>query len=584
MEKIKQELSLLIKTIDELFPAENDLKGFLGISKELILDSLRESDALLITLKTYDNHFETIFFKRELSDLLEKIKKELEEKFEKIKPIQFNSILKEISKIKFLIREAYVAVSNSQPFRTEAEILTAKAELTLLASNIEELKKINTDLTILKDSIIQNINGAKNEINDFKNLTMSNITGIQNEIAAVKDSTILNINVIPNEVVAAKDATILNITGIQNEVTAVKDSTILNINGIPNEVIVVKDATIQHISRIQNEVNVIKDTTVQTINTMADGVKVIKESAEKIVTEFEIKQKTSIENEQKINDFLVKIEAHKLAIEAIEKNTTLWESDINKAKEAIVLNSKEYNSVSAKSKTLQEDIEVAYEKIFGKKDEEGKISKGYLQETEDLKVQIAAFLSEQEKKFLAQFNNIESLLPGATSIGLAEAYQQQKNSYNQPIRLWSWVFIGIIGGMIALSIILICKQFNTALTISETIISLLKDLPFFIPTIWLAVFASKQQSQYKRLQQEYAFKETNAKSFHGHKRQIEELAKQGGTDNDLLLQLIAQLVVITSQNPSASLDNKAHNDSPPIFTLVEKMFSSKKNVKESKSV
>ena len=104
MEKTKQELSLLIKTIDELFPAENDLKGFLGISKALILDSLKESDALLITLKTYDNHFETIFLKRELSDLLEKIKNEFEDKFEKIKPVQFNSILKKISKIKSLIR------------------------------------------------------------------------------------------------------------------------------------------------------------------------------------------------------------------------------------------------------------------------------------------------------------------------------------------------------------------------------------------------------------------------------------------------------------------------------------------------
>ena len=103
-------------------------------------------------------------------------------------------------------------------------------------------------------------------------------------------------------------------------------------------------------------------------------------------------------------------------------------------------------------------------------------------------------------------------------------------------------------------------------------------MPFFIPTIWLAVFASKQQSQYKRLQQEYVFKEINAKSFYGHKRQIEELMKSGVDDKELLLKLVTQLVIITSQNPSDTLDNKAHNDSPPIFKLLEKIFPSiKKN-------
>jgi hypothetical protein len=110
--------------------------------------------------------------------------------------------------------------------------------------------------------------------------------------------------------------------------------------------------------------------------------------------------------------------------------------------------------------------------------------------------------------------------------------------------------------------------------LSEAFIGLLKDLPFFIPTLWLASYASKQQSQYKRLQQEYAFKETNAKSFHGHKMQIEALMKDGIADKDLLLQLLAQLVVITAQNPSVTLDNKSHEDNSPILKLAEKIFPS----------
>jgi hypothetical protein len=107
-------------------------------------------------------------------------------------------------------------------------------------------------------------------------------------------------------------------------------------------------------------------------------------------------------------------------------------------------------------------------------------------------------------------------------------------------------------------------------TLNEALISLLKELPIFIPTIWLAAHASKLQSQNKRLQQEYAFKETNAKSFIGHKVQIEQLIKDGEADKELLSQLVAQLVVITAENPSKTLDNKSHEDSSPFLKLIGK--------------
>ena len=488
MEQTKQKLTLLITTINESFPDETDLKGFLGISKALITDTLLESDALLIPLKEYDNRFETIILKRELAELFEKINKELEEKFDKLKPDKFNSFLKLITKVRFLIKETYISVVNSAPIRTEIEIAKAKEELNLLNSNIEELKKINVDLIALKDS------------------------------------------------------TVLNITGIQTEVTTLKDS-IVKIN---------------------------------------DEVKLSKNSAATIVTDFEAKQKSSSENEKQITEFLTKIEAHKTAIEIIEKNTTVWEQEIKTAKETITTKVTEYDTLNEKSKTLQAEIETTHEKIFGKKDADGKPIKGYLQETEDLKNQIASFLAEQHAKFLAQFTEIEGLLPGATSAGLAEAYQLQKASYKRPMQLWSGIFISTVIIMAILSVFLLYFQLinPTSLTLNEALISLLKDLPFFIPTIWLASYASKQQSQYKRLQQEYAFKETNAKSFHGHKMQIEELMKDGTTDKDLLSQLVAQLVIITAYNPSETLDSNTHEDSPPIFKLIEKYFPSFRKKKE----
>jgi uncharacterized coiled-coil DUF342 family protein len=486
MELAKQQLNLLISRINDSFPDENDLKGFLGISKKIITDTLTESDTLLIYLTENDNRFETIILKRELSELFEKINKELDEKFDRINSTRFNSILKGVTKIRSLVRETYVTVASDLPIRTEADIIKANDELKLLSSNIEELKKINIDITTLRDS------------------------------------------------------------------------------------------TVQSISEMHTEITTQKDTTIKNINATAEELTKISDSSRLIFTDLELKQKNATESEQKTIEFVEKIESHNSAIEKIQENTTEWKKEINAAKEEILASSTEYNALNLKSKTLQAEIEVTHDKIFGKEDEDGNIVNGYLQETEDLKNKIALFLADQQKKFLAQFTEIESLLPGATSAGLAEAYQVQKASYKKPIILWSGIFIATISIMTILSLVLLIMQFllstNTTPTLTDALISLLKDLPFFIPTIWLAAYASKQQSQYKRLQQEYAFKETNAKSFHGHKMQIEELMKDGSADKDLLMQLVAQLVIITSQNPSYTLDNKTHEDSPPIFKFAEKIF------------
>lgn len=493
MEHTKQNLTLLITRINESLPGDNDLKGFLGISKALITDTLLQSDALLIPLKEYDNNFEVIVLKRELAEIFEKINKELDEKFEKIKPDKFQSFLKQVTKIKFLIKETYISVASNATIRTEAEIAKAKEELTLLSSNNEELKRINSELITLKSTTLQNISA------------------------------------LTTEATTSKDATIK----INEEVTA------------------------------------------------------LKQSATTIVADFEAKQKISTDNEKKIAEFLGTIETHKTAVETIQKNTSTWEQDIKTAKESLATKVSQFDALNEKSKNIQAEIEATHEKIFGKKDAEGKQVKGYLQETEELKIQIASFLAEQETKFSAQFTEIEGLLPGATSAGLAEAYQLQKKSYKWPILIWSAIFGVAIIAMAGFSIYLLYKQLNLANqptpSLTDALISLLKELPFFIPTIWLASYASKQQSQYKRLQEEYAFKETNAKSFHGHKMQIEQLMKDGGTDKILLEQLVAQLVIITSYNPSQTLDNKTHEDSPPIFKLVEKYFPSfKKNKEETK--
>ena len=185
MEQAKQKISDLISIITERFPDENDLKGFLGISRALIIEMLTQCDGLLTTLKEHDNSFETIILKREQSEIFEKLFKELEEKFDKIKADKFNTILKLISKLRFLIRETYAAVINSAPIRTEAELAKAKEEFTLLSNNNEELKRINTDLLTLRDTTVQNLTNISNESTTLRD----GISNISLEISEFKNKS-----------------------------------------------------------------------------------------------------------------------------------------------------------------------------------------------------------------------------------------------------------------------------------------------------------------------------------------------------------------------------------------------------------
>lgn len=231
--------------------------------------------------------------------------------------------------------------------------------------------------------------------------------------------------------------------------------------------------------------------------------------------------------------------------------------------------------------TKKVELDAYYEKVFGKTENDNVIKEGLSHLFDNKLNSMEEFSKTQNTKFKVLFDRIESLLPGATSVGLAKAYEDQKKSYSKPLRNWSGVFVATMIIMLSFG----CYYFIEIskaedLNLQKAIISLLSKLPFFIPTIWLALYASKKQSQYKRLQQEYAFKETFAKSYDGHKRQIEALAYEPNEQKKLMEELLSHLVKITSQNPSSTLDYQNHNDQAPLTKLMERILPNRNAVEK----
>lgn len=215
------------------------------------------------------------------------------------------------------------------------------------------------------------------------------------------------------------------------------------------------------------------------------------------------------------------------------------------------------NEYSTEILEIETKIQEFQTKVFGKTAEDKESLKFKLN---DLKNQHEELHGEWEGKFETLSSKIEGLLPGATSAGLAKSYYDQKNSYKWPNIIWSAVFTLTMVGMVYYAI----KTVNNSTDLGNAFMNILSRAPFFIPTIWLALFASKQQSQNRRLEQEYAYKESLAKSYDGYKREIEKLPNSE-EKNEIMEKLVRSMVDAAGFNPSSTLEKISHNDKPPIF-------------------
>lgn len=246
---------------------------------------------------------------------------------------------------------------------------------------------------------------------------------------------------------------------------------------------------------------------------------------------------------------------------------------IIEAKKDILRDVKEANEKLLDVSGNSEELYKFYTKVFGSKDEDGKIVGGLKQEIEQRIKDLDNFKQEQENIYTKSHERIESLLPGATSAGLAKAYQDMKESFDKPIKNWNLVFVGsiiimFISTFISFVDIGIVKDnvttwfsFKQMGDFTSTLNNLLFKLPLYAPLIWFAIFASKRRSENQRLQQEYAHKEALAKSYVSYKMQIDELNQE---DKKLLEKLLDSSINTVSHNASESLDKK-HGD----FTAIQ---------------
>ncbi|HIC31023.1 MAG TPA: hypothetical protein EYO76_03815 [Flavobacteriaceae bacterium] len=224
---------------------------------------------------------------------------------------------------------------------------------------------------------------------------------------------------------------------------------------------------------------------------------------------------------------------------------------------------------------IKSDIDNYRDEIFGTEDEDGNEIQGLEHKIESLKSglqtaikntknEVDNFVAEHKTHQEDLFKKIESLLKGASTVALAKAFNEHKESFNRTNNIWLGLFVFSIISIMGISAWgFVRAEYEFKDMWKYTV----GNLPFLAGAVWLAIYSSKQRSQNKRLQQEYAYKEDIAKVYYGLKEEIKELPD---SDNQVELKekMLKLVLDVIGQNPSETLESSSHDDKGPTIDVL----------------
>ena len=169
-------------------------------------------------------------------------------------------------------------------------------------------------------------------------------------------------------------------------------------------------------------------------------------------------------------------------------------------------------------------------------------------------------LQEQMESLQAR---IEGLLPGATSAGLAQSFQQRKDTFKRPKIVWSSLFGSAVGLLLIVAAVGESGLLNVSSSgsLSAIGIGLLHRLPFAVPLVWFAIFAQRRYAEAARLEEDYAYKEAVSRAFEGYKRELQGISDLKG-QHVPLIQFCSDVLRTLSMMPGRVFDAKLDEPTP----------------------
>lgn len=143
MRNSKTKLTQLINKISDTLPDGDDIFGYAGINKSMLIQSIRDSYDLLSCFKEYNTMFEVVFLKRNIASFYEKCNSFLNEA--EINSENFEEFLKIINLLRADIKITYILVSQN-PLRLDSDIAKAKELLEEFQPELSEISSVKTEI------------------------------------------------------------------------------------------------------------------------------------------------------------------------------------------------------------------------------------------------------------------------------------------------------------------------------------------------------------------------------------------------------------------------------------------------------
>lgn len=177
-------------------------------------------------------------------------------------------------------------------------------------------------------------------------------------------------------------------------------------------------------------------------------------------------------------------------------------------------------------------------------------------------------LNELKEQCETQLEAIKSLLPGATSAGLASAFDRRRQTFLKPSTRWQWLFVGSVVFLAVIALLSLYQVYKspTPMTLQELLVHWLSRVPFAAALVWLAMHASRESALAKRLEEDYGFKASVASSFQGFQEQMKNIGNLASGNEPLKTLCDATLAQITNP-PGRIYDKHALIVSPTIEML-----------------
>ena len=176
----------------------------------------------------------------------------------------------------------------------------------------------------------------------------------------------------------------------------------------------------------------------------------------------------------------------------------------------------------------------------------------------ELQTKVAEYeksLTALQGEFSTMKDKVESLLPGATSVGLASAFATQRKHYADEREKWGKI-MGVGLAFLTITVIVVGMYLPSASDDWSAILRhICQRFPYLVAPLWISGYAGHQHMLATRMEEEYASKETISKSFEGYKREM-------AVDPDAAKALSQNVLEIIARRPGLVYEGKQQNFTP----------------------